>query len=270
MARLALPSRRLLVLLVVTALALMTIDARGFGPVQSARRLALGTIRPVGDGLRWAVSPAVDGWRGAVHYDELEEENALLRERVAQLEGRIEQLPATEIQLEQLLLATELDFLGEMPRVTGRVVGDRRTGLERIVEIDRGSDDGIEEGMPVVTGEGLVGRIHLVLSDRSVVRLISDPRFSVGVVSPVTGAVGVIAGRGEDRDLNVNIEESALDAVSSGQRFETSGFDRSRYPGGIPVGTLEIDDEREIRRIEPATDLDRLGYLTVLLVPEPE
>ena len=164
-----------------------------------------------------------------------------------------------------MLLATELDFLGEMPRVTGRVVGDRRTGLERIVEIDRGSDDGIEEGMPVVTGEGLVGRIHLVLSDRSVVRLISDPRFSVGVVSPVTGAVGVTAGRGEDRDLNVNIEESALDAVSSGQRFETS-----RYPGGIPVGTLEIDDEREIRRIEPATDLDRLGYLTVLLVPEPE
>ena len=248
----------------------MTIDARGFGPVQSVRRAVFSITQPVSDGLGWVTSPVTDAWNGAVHYDDLEEENALLRERLAELEGRVEQLPDNQLELEQLLAATELEFIGDVPRVTARVVSDRRTGLERIVELDRGSNDGIEEDMPVVTGEGLVGRVLMVTGDRSIIRLISDPRLSVGVVSPRSGALGVTSGSGEGEDIIIDIEAVSLDAVITGDTFETSGFGRSRYPGGIPVGRVVVDADRDIRTVEVAADLERLAYLTVLLVPEPE
>ncbi len=247
----------------------MTIDARGFGPVQSLRRAVFSVTQPVSSGLGWAISPVTDGWNGAVHYDDLEEENARLRQRLAELEGRVEQLPDNQLELEQLLAATELEFIDDTPRVTARVVSDRRTGLERIVELDRGSDDGVEEDMPVVTGEGLVGRVVLVTADRSIIRLITDPRLSVGVVSPASGALGVTSGSGEGEDIVVDIEADSLEAVTTGGTFETSGFDRSRYPGGIPVGRVVVDEERDIRTIEVAADLERLAYLTILLVPEP-
>ena len=268
MARAAVPSRRLLVLLIATAVALMTIDARGFGPVQTIRRTMLSASQPVRDGLVWMISPVADGWQGAVHYDDVERENAELRLRLAELEGTVDQLPDTELQLEQVLEASDLDYLGDIPRVTGRVIADRRTGLERIVELDRGIADGVAEDMPVVTGQGLVGRVLIATEDRSIIRLISDPRFSVGVISPQTGAIGVTTGAGEGQSPIVDIEASSLDRVSTGARFETSGFDRSRYPGGIPVGALSVDEDRDVRTIELAADLDRLAYLTILLVGE--
>lgn len=248
----------------------MTIDARGFGPVQNVRRAAFSLTQPLSDGLGWLISPITGAWNGAVHYDDLEEENALLRQRLAELEGRVEQLPDDQLELEQLLLATELDFVGDVPRVTARVISDRRTGLERIVELDRGSADGIEEDMPVVTGEGLVGRVVMVTGNRTIIRLITDPRLSVGVISRQTGGLGVTSGAGDGQSIVVDIEAASLDVVSSGDVFETSGFDRSRYPGGIPVGRVVVDEDRDVRTIEVAADLDRLAYLTILLVPEPE
>lgn len=269
MARFAVPSRRTITLLLVTAVALMTIDSREFGPFQSARRFTLAVSQPLRDGVGWATSPVVDAWNGAVHYDSLRGENDELRSRIAELEGQVERLPDTEAELENLLEATDLEFAGQIPRVTGRVVADRRTGLERIVEIDRGSDDGVNEGMPVVTGQGLVGRVMLVTGDRSAVRLITDPRFSVGIVDPKTGAVGLAIGGGENRELVVDLQEASLDLAETGDRFRTSGFDRSRYPGGIPVGELVVDEGRDLRALQPFADLDRLTFLTILLVPEP-
>ncbi len=252
----------------ITAVALMTLDSRQFGPFQSARRYMLTVSQPLRDGVAWAAGPAVDAWNGAVHYDTLRTENDELRSRVADLEGQVDRLPDAEVELQDLLLATDLPFVEDIPRVTGRVVADRRTGLERIVEIDRGSDDGITEGMPVVTGRGLAGRVMMVTGDRSAIRLITDPRFSVGVTDPVTGAFGLAAGSGSGRPLVVDLAEASLDLAQTGDRFRTSGFDRSRYPGGIPVGSMVVDIERDRRTLKPFVDLNRMTFLTVLLVPE--
>ena len=67
----------------------------------------------------------------------------------------------------------------------------------------------------------------------------------------------------------VDLQEASLDLGETGDRFRTSGFDRSRYPGGIPVGRLEVDEGNDHRTLEPFADLDQLTFLTVLLVPEP-
>lgn len=268
MARPAVPSRRVVVLLVVTALALMTLDARSVGPFNGVREVAYTATQPLRAAVGFVVSPVAGAWNGAVHYDDLQDENAQLRRDIAELEGRVAGLPDVELELEQLLEATDIDYIGDIPRVAARVVTDRDTNLERIVEIDRGSDDGCEVNMPVVTGSGLVGRIIAVEGGRSQVQLITDARLHVGVVTASNRVTGVTSGNGNGNDLVVDLVDGAVDVVSTGTRFLTSGFDRSRYPGGIPVGRLVIDGDATT--LVPIADLENLGYVTVLLVPEPE
>lgn len=246
----------------------MTLDARSVGPFSAVRELVFAGTQPLRSTVDIAVSPMVDAWNGAVHYDEVERENAQLRARVVELEGRIERLPDVEAELRSLLAATDIDDPADVPKVTARVVSDRDTNLERIVEIDAGSDDGLEVGHPVVTGAGLVGRLIAVEASRSQVQLITDPRMNVGLINPQSRAAGVSSGDGTGQDLVLDLVDGAVESVSQGSRFETSGFDRSRYPGGIPVGRLRIEGDATF--LQTSADLDRLGYVTILVVPEPE
>jgi rod shape-determining protein MreC len=264
-AALPIPSRRLVILLVVTAVALMTIDARGSVPLDRARELTLALTGPPRDLVRWASASVLDGWRGVVHYDDLATENAELRARIAELEGALQRAPDAEAELAELLRATDIPFLGDVPTVTARVVVDRETGLERVVEIDKGSDAGLRPGMPVVTGTGLAGRIELVTPRRAVVRLITQPRFNVGVRS-ASGAVGVARGDGTGNPLALELSEARVALARAGQRFETTGLERSTFPPGIPVGRLVGDpDTDDELYLEPLADLDRMVFLTVLV-----
>ncbi len=255
-------------LLVFTALALMTLDARSVGPFNGVREVAYTATQPLRSLVGFVLSPVTGAWNGAVHYDDLEEENAQLRRDLAELEGQVASLPDTEAELEQLLAATEIDFVGDTPRVVARVVTDRDTNLERIIEINRGSDHGCEVGMPVITGTGLIGRLIAVEAGRSQVQVLTDPRLRVGVVTSSSRATGVTSGAGTGEALVLDLVDGAVDLVTEGTRFETSGFDRSRYPGGIPVGRLVVDGDATF--LTPTADLTNLGYVSVLLVPEPE
>lgn len=251
-------NRRLLPLLVASTLAFLALDAAGFGPITSVRRTVLSIGQPVGAVLAAAIAPVVSTWNGAVHHDQLAEENGRLRHRIAELEGSLAGQSDLEDELRSLLDATEIEFLGDVDRVTARVVADRRTEIERIVEIDKGSDHGIEVGMPVVTGHGLAGTVQLVTGSRSVIRLITDADVAVGVRSP--NGLALTDGRGAGglglRATPELAEAIRLGAVADGERFVTSGVDRSLYPPGIPVGTLRVHTEGD--QLEP-TDPGRDG-----------
>ncbi len=282
-------SRRLLPLLVATASALLVLDVVGFGPIVTVRQWTLSMSRPIAAILDVAVAPVDGVWHGAVHFDDVTEENHRLRRRVAELEGALAGRPDVEADLEALLAATEIDYLGDVDRVSSRVIADRHTELERIVEIDKGRSAGIAPGMPVVTGNGLVGRIEIVTGERSVVRLLTDVGVAVGVRS--SHGLGLATGdRVPELRLEVTpelAESIRLGAVVDGERFVTSGVDRSIYPAGIPVGTLVIPTSGHglgpasgndgppgpaagaTLTLAPLASMDRLGYLTVLLIDPP-
>ncbi len=271
MPRPSLPSGRVVVLLALSALALMTIDSRGFALIDRARVAALSISGPIRDGVGFIASPVVDGYHGAVHYDQVVEENAALRAEVADLEGRIDQLPDLQNELDEVRAATDIDFLDDYPTVTARVITDRRTGLERIIEINVGSNDGIEVGFPVVTGRGLVGTTDQVYGDRSTIRLVTDPSMFVGVRALASGAVGVIQGDGAGRNVSLDLAEAGLSDVAGGTRFVTSGSNGSRFPLGIPVGRAVApgaDSNVEApSQLETSAQLDLIIYVSVVILP---
>ncbi|MGH1493250.1 MAG: rod shape-determining protein MreC [Acidimicrobiales bacterium] len=234
--------RRLLPLFMATAMALLVLDVAGFGPIVTLRRTVLTIGQPIGVVLAFVVSPLTGTWNGAVHYDDVETDNHRLRQRVAELEGKLAGQADAEIELRALMAATNIDYLGDVDRVTARVVADRTTDFERVVEIDKGTGHGIASGMVVVTGSGLAGTVELVAGNRSVVRLISDVQVAVGIRSK--HGLGLAVGTRDGRialELTPELAEAIrVGAVADGERFVTSGVDRSIFPPGIPVGTLTL------------------------------
>ena len=265
------PSRRILLLLLATAVVLMTVDSRGSGPIGEARGAVISITAPIRSGITWVFSPINAAWNGMVHYDDVSDENAELRSRIAELEGSLANVPDDVEELTQLKAALGIEGVEQMTTVVAAVVQDRNTAVERIIEIDRGSADGIGIDMAVVTGQGLVGRIVEVLSDhRSIVRLITDGRESVGVTVRRTGGQGVASGAGSFQPLDLDLLIDSRGEVRVGDIFQTSGYSSSRYPGGVAVGRLITDETTGKTLLTPLADLDRLVYLSVIIDEGPQ
>lgn len=275
--------RFVLALLVLTAITLVTLDARGFGPVETARGAALTVLSPFRSAFDWTTSPARSAWNGIWNHRELEDENARLRAELAELQGQeFRETTAREV-LEQVYTQSDLTFAGDIPDVLGRVISGPVSNFEETVTIDKGSSDGIEVGMPAVTGAGLVGRVHRVVPDEAVIQLLTDPRMSVGVRLIPSGAPGLVEGQGRGAEPELVVSGSLV--LTDGAHLQTSGLDRSLYPPDIPVGrvgplTGEAPDDDEAgegelpeldavvsqrQSVELAADLDALTFVTILL-----
>ena len=112
-----------------------------------------------------------------------------LLQRNAQLENEVSNLQSQVIQLQEQLRETEvlyslLDFARARPQdqyIAAAVIGKDPSPFLHYVIIDHGSDDGIQYGMPVVTQQGLVGRVDAVTASAARVQLITDPGSMVNV-----------------------------------------------------------------------------------------
>lgn len=263
-----------LILLILTSITLLTLDFRNFEPVENARTVALETLRPVKDAAASAFEPVGDAWDGALGYDELEAENEVLQERIDELEGELALVDDAKTTLQDLYDELEIDYVGDIPTEVANVVYGPVNNFDHVIEIDKGSADGIEVGQPVISGAGLVGVIEQVSQNRAVVTLVTDPGFRVGVRLSTSGDLGVAQGQGRGRPLIVfSGIDPGLD-IPEDELVTTSGLERTRYPQHVPVGTVtssviaEGDLDQDLF-VEPLADLDGLAFVNVMLW-EPE
>ena len=174
--------RRAIILLLLSSLLLLTIDLRGSSLLDDARDAYGEASRPFESAAEVVARPIRNAWRGITRYDALEEQNQQLRE--ARDADRSIVITASGVISEYyaLLAKNELSVPGDYERVTAQVIGPAANNVDQIVEINRGSDDGIRVGMPVVNQAGLVGTVTTPLSPhRASVRLLTDPNFYLAV-----------------------------------------------------------------------------------------
>ena len=171
--------RRVMVLVVVTCLLLITLDKRG-NPVIDKLRSAFDRItRPVDIATEALVLPLERAWYGITNYEDLENENARLRDQIEQMKGSDIEARTAILQYRELLQQTQLTSKWSYDHVTGEVVGVSPSNFQQTVEISVGSNRGIQVGMPVIDGAGLVGKITRVFPNRSIVLLITDPDYAI-------------------------------------------------------------------------------------------
>lgn len=158
----------------------------------------------------------------------LRAENQELRERVARLE---EYMQESE-RLQALVDAQEaygFESLG------ARVIGRSSSEWERSITIDRGSDDGLKSGMPVMGQAGLVGMVVSTTSETAKVRLVQDAQSGASAMVRSGNIEGIVRGSVEGV---LYFEDMAADAmVNEGDVVITSGIGGS-YFKGLVIGTV--------------------------------
>ncbi len=269
-------SRITIALLVLTSLALLTLDFRDATAVQSARRTAGAVFSPLRGVAETVSEPFTNAWHGVTSYGDVKSDNDELRRRVAELEGRAVLEEDAVQQLAELLDQQDLEWVETIDRTAARVVSGNPSNFSHTLDISKGSDDGIKVGMPVVNGAGLVGKVVQVQAGRSTVQLITDPDFAVGIRLLPTDVPGTARGqgRGEDLIVDTNLEAEADEVPKPGAALTTSGIDRAAFPASIPIGRV-----KEVRPagggltlnliVRPMADTDELAFVTVLLWEPP-
>ena len=168
------------------------------------------------------------------------------------------------------------DALGYTDRFTekpilARVVSPTSDDAFHGIVIDKGADDGVHEGQPVVTGNGiLVGKIASVRPKSAAVLLLSDSRSRVAVsVQNASGTVGVLEG---DRGLAMTISLVPLsESLAPGDSVVTSGLE----PGirrGIMIGTVvsvtrNAQDPFQTAAVAPVRSAFNPPFVQVLTSP---
>jgi rod shape-determining protein MreC len=206
-------------------------------------------------------------WSGYVNLIHVRRENAGLKDELRRL--RLEQASLAEDakqgQRLQHLMGFQQHYIYKT--VPAQVIGTSGTDQSRILYIDKGSKDGLAADMPVVTADGVVGKLKDVFDHTSQVLEISDATSGVGVILQTTRTRGILKGNsfGQLQVINVSPDER----IKAGEPIVTSGGDQI-FPRGIPVGTVDrviTDTDREPLVdviIRPAANLSRLEEVLVV------
>jgi len=204
-------------------------------------------------------------WQNYVDLVGVREENERLRLEVRKLREERFRLWEEELQNKRLKNLLGLKKVYSYKTLSANVIGGSPSMLRsQVIIIDRGKEDGVSEGMPVATHEGIVGRIFLVGAKSSEVILITDEISAVDAYIHRTRARGIVKGTGNGCVMEY-IEKKA--DVSVGDKVVSSGKD-GFFPSGVVIGTV-IGVESSagfIRaRVSPDMDLDSLEEVLVIL-----
>ena len=262
-------ARLLLALLVAAAIALVTIDFRSGedGGLDRLRGVTTAVLRPIQDGVGVIVRPFSEGAGAISDLFAIRTENRELRAQVTALEERRRVFDDLERENAELRALLAIADRTELDTVAARVVALAPSNFEWTITIDVGSNDGVERGMPVIDGDGLVGRVIQVTSDASRVLLAIDPSFSAAARSARNGEVGVLDGRGGDPMVFRLLDPAAV--VEVGDAVTTSSYQGGVFPAGIPIGTVSQVAEggspltREVQ-VNPYVDFTRLHHVLVV------
>jgi len=177
----SLSRRRVILLVVLTCLLFITLDKRGNPVIDGARSGFARVLRPVDIAAEAIFLPIERAWYGVTNYNDLQDENAQLRDQIEAMKGTEIEARSAVLQLRELLKLQQLTSKWTFDYVAAEVVGNSPSNYQNTIEINVGSNRGVQVGMPVTDGAGLVGRITRVFPTRSLVLLITDPDYAIAV-----------------------------------------------------------------------------------------
>ena len=236
-----------------------------------ARSWVVGAVSPMERVLHGTGLGMRGVWRNYVDLRGARRENAALRGQLERL--RLEQTAVAEDALEgqrlERLLAFQQQYVGST--VAAQVIGTSGSELSRVLYLDKGAADGLRVDLPVMTPDGIVGKVRAVYPGVSPhtaqVLVINDQTSGAGVILEQTRVRAVLRGttNGELQIGNL----AADDRLKAGDRVITSGGD-GIFPRGLPVGTIAsitpdpANAPYSLGRVKPSANLNRLEEVLVL------
>jgi len=258
-----------LVILALFSLLLMAMQQTGqLRPIQNFLARLTSPVQITTSGLTHSFNTLWDGLVGfrttQQRLTELEKINGSLT---------VENLRLQEVEQENEQLRGLLAFAQERPsfelrggQIIARVIGWDSNNFLNYIMLDLGRVHGMATGMPVLTNQGLVGRVSEVTDVTAKVLLITDPSSSINVLLQSSRLNGMLAGQPGADPIVDFIPQG--ETFSVGEIVVTSGLG-GRFPKGIPVGQVVEIQQKDFEQsqravVRPTVNLDRLELVLVV------
>ncbi len=236
-----------------------------FSPLENA---FLRITAPIESALQDVTRPVADFVNNLTDVNRLSDENQSLREENERLVAEAARLREVEAENHELRQSLEIrETRPEDAFVPADVIGRDPSNVRDVIVINRGIDDGLQEGMVALTRQGsLVGSVTRALDDVAWITLITDPGSASSAVIQDSRVEGVVEGAADGTLQMVFVEKTA--DVKEGDLVLTSAIG-GRYPNGEVIGKV-VDVEKEAQelfqsvRVQPLADLSRLETVLVL------
>lgn len=225
---------------------------------------AVSIFSPCERAVHASLAAVTNSWTDLRSLWSAEEENRILKSELSASELRIQQL--SEQEAENARLRGLLDLKTHLPYATlaAEVIATAPGESSMTILIGRGKDADLAPDLPVITPQGIVGKIVDVYDHSAEVLLITDPSSGVGAMIDGSRVQGIVKGSGGNFcQLRYVMDD---EKVSPGDSVVTSGMDQI-YPKGLVVGTVVRADNGNIYKnieVKPATALNRLETVLVL------
>lgn len=238
-------------------------------------RAVLRLTAPLQNGVMRLFGGVQDVWSRYLALIDVQQENDRLRRENLKLKTDLQVLALHKDRGERLEKLLELREQVMAETAAARVVGVETSPHFRVVRVrlDRG-DAEVKPGMPVISADGVVGRIARTVGPYSDVLLLVDPRLSIDVVLPRLGSRGVVKGSPSDDRYHCRVDYLARqDEIQIGDLVVSSGLG-GIFPRDIPVGKVVRIKKQPFGlyqdvEIEPAVDFSKLREVLIVLAPPP-
>lgn len=273
--------RRLIVgVLVLASLVLISISFRSDenGPLSGVESAGATALRPFAVGLERVAQPFRDAYSWAdslvdarSEAERLRAENRDLLQRAIQSDFAIQE----NDYLRRLLRYLDGPrFPADFNPVAAEVIGRPGIAFTQAIVVAAGSSNGVRVNDPVVTADGLVGRVTRVTPDTARIQLLTDEEAAVSAVDLRTSAQGIVRHARGTRETLVLDRVRKQDRVKVEDRIVTAGWSASGlsslYPKGIPIGKVtsvgqtDTDLFQQVQ-IDPFVDFGSLDAVLVLV-----
>jgi rod shape-determining protein MreC len=263
-------SRLLLVILLVSSLLLITLDLRGVGITSGSRNLTQTILSPIQKSASDIFAPIGRFMSDVKNFGKTKAEIADLKLANAKLKKEATLGADIRGQLAQLKDVLDLAGRGGYKVVSARVIGrGSASTFSQTVTLDAGTSSGIQKNMTVISENGLVGVVKDSASNSSIVLLMNDPTFKIGVRVARSQSVGVLMGQGTGT-YTVELLDPA-GSMQIGDYLMSVGSDNNRpFIPGLPVGVITEVDHTTSSLTQRATvkafsNLNDLGIVSVVL-----
>src|SRR6202022_1142889 len=229
----------------------------------------VGAVTPMEKAIVWCESGLGNLWHDYIYLRGVRQENRDLKFEIERL--RLEQVrlrdDAEQARRLQALLVFKEQYIAKT--VAAQVIGSSGSEQSRSIYIDKGTGDGVEKDMAVITADGVVGKVLRAHGSPAQVLLMNDQTSGVGVILDRSRLQGVVRGT---QAGEVALEKVMTDEhVAPGERVVTSGGDQI-FPKGLTVGSItKVSPGADLFmniRIRPSANLSKLEEVLVITKKE--
>ncbi|MDX1439141.1 MAG: rod shape-determining protein MreC, partial [Rubricoccaceae bacterium] len=196
-------------------------------------------------------------------------ENERLQNETIELATEVARLREARAENERLRTLLSFGDTLNYQHVPARVVAKDMTRQANLLTLNVGSNQNVEEGMPVIDERGIVGKVVLVASNHAIAMPHQSTQFAVPATIDALQQDGIVRWDGDEYDRLLMEYVPKTEPVERGQLVTTSSYSQV-FPSGFPVGVVDTVFTRPGRNdfmiyLRPSAPISKVNYVYVLL-----